>query len=187
MRIRFWGAAGEVTGSCYEVECGDRRFLVDCGVHQGANEDERNREPFPFPVEGLDAVFLTHAHMDHSGRIPYLVRKGFVGPVWTTPATARLVEILWNDSVRLMKEEAEWRTRKAVRRGLPPVVPLYDEKDVDKALKLLRPTDWDTETAAADGVVFSLHDAGHILGSSSIVFNLKEGDRATRLVFSGDL
>ena len=115
MRIRFWGAAGEVTGSCYEMECGERRFLVDCGVHQGANEDERNREPFPFPVEGLDAVFLTHAHMDHSGRIPYLVRKGFAGPVWTTPATARLVEILWNDSVRLMKEEAEWRTRKAVR------------------------------------------------------------------------
>lgn len=187
MRIRFWGAAGEVTGSCYEVECGERRFLVDCGVHQGANEDERNREPFPFPVEGLDAVFLTHAHMDHSGRIPYLVRKGFAGPVWTTPATARLVEILWNDSVRLMKEEAEWRTRKAVRRGLPPVVPLYDEKDVDKALKLLRPTDWDTETAAADGVSFSLHDAGHILGSSSIAFKLSEGDRATRLVFSGDL
>lgn len=187
MKIRFLGAAGEVTGSCYGVECGGYRFLVDCGIHQGTNEDERNREPFPFGLEGLDAVFLTHAHMDHSGRIPYLVRQGFKGSVWTTPATARLVEILWRDSARLMKEEAEWRTRKAARRGLPPVAPLYDEDDVEKALKHLVPVEWETETSASPGVTFSLHDAGHILGSSSIAFDLKEGGKSTRIVFGGDL
>ena len=187
MKIRFLGAAGEVTGSCYRVECGGYRFLVDCGIHQGPNEDERNREPFPFALGELDAIFLTHAHMDHSGRIPYLVRQGFGGPVWTTPATARLVEILWHDSARLMKEEAEWRTRKASRRGLPPVEPLYDEDDVDKALKLLRPVEWETKNSASAGVAFSLHDAGHILGSSSIAFDLQEGGKTTRIVFSGDL
>ena len=187
MKIRFLGAAGEVTGSCYRVECGGYRFLVDCGIHQGPNEDERNREPFPFALGELDAIFLTHAHMDHSGRIPYLVRQGFGGPVWTTPAAARLVEILWHDSARLMKEEAEWRTRKASRRGLPPVEPLYDEDDVDKALKLLRPVEWETRNSASAGVAFSLHDAGHILGSSSIAFDLQEEGKTTRIVFSGDL
>ena len=105
MKIRFLGAAGEVTGSCYGVECGGYRFLVDCGIHQGPNEDERNREPLLFALGELDAIFLTHAHMDHSGRIPYLVRQGFGGPVWTTPATARLVEILWHDSALLRSEE----------------------------------------------------------------------------------
>lgn len=187
MKIRFLGAAGEVTGSCYCVECGGHRFLVDCGIHQGSNEDVRNREPFPFDLGELDAVFLTHAHMDHSGRIPYLVRQGFEGPVWASPATARLVEILWHDSARLMKEEAEWRTRKAARKGLPPVVPLYGEEDVEKALKHLSPVDWETETAAMEGVAFSLHDAGHILGSSSIAFRLREEGKETRIVFSGDL
>ena len=187
MKIRFLGAAGEVTGSCYSVECGKRRFLVDCGVHQGADEDALNRKPFPFNIGELDAVFLTHAHMDHSGRIPYLVRQGFSGPIWTTPATARLVEILWHDSARLMKEEAEWRTRKALRRGLPPVLPLYDEDDVNKALKLLRPVEWEAETSAFPDVSFSLHDAGHILGSSSIAFSLREEGKTVRVVFSGDL
>ncbi len=187
MKIRFVGAAGEVTGSCYCVDCDGYRFLVDCGIHQGANEDERNREPLPFGPGELDAVFLTHAHMDHSGRIPYLVRQGFEGPIWTTPATARLVEILWHDSVHLMKEEAEWRSRKALRKGLPPIEPLYDESDVDRALKLLRPVEWEARTSASDGVVFSLHDAGHILGSSSVAFELREGGGTTRIVFSGDL
>lgn len=187
MKIRFLGATGEVTGSCYGVECGEYRFLVDCGFHQGANEDEKNREPFPFDLKKLDAIFLTHAHMDHSGRIPYLARQGFTGPVWTSPATARLAEILWRDSVRLMKEEAEWKTRKAARRGQSPVVPLYDENDVERALKLLTPVDWGKETSASANVSFSLHDAGHILGSSSIAFTLREGNKPTRIVFSGDL
>ena len=190
MKIRFLGAAGEVTGSCYLIETGEtggRRLLVDCGVHQGENEGRRNGDPLPFNPADIDAVLLTHSHMDHSGRIPWLVKNGFRGPVWTTPAAARMADILWRDSARLMAEEAEWRTRKALRRGLPPVAPLYEEGDVAEALKRLSPIEWDAPRDLFDGVRASFHDAGHILGSSSILLELTEQGKSIRIVFSGDL
>ena len=187
MKIRFLGAAGEVTGSNYCIECGGLYFFVDCGIHQGRNEDEKNREELSINPGDLHSIFLTHAHMDHSGRIPYLVKNGFKGKIWATPATVDLVEVLWRDSAHLMKEEADWKNKKQSRRGLPPVMPLYDDKDVDNALQLLQPVPWGIKTVAAEGVEFTFYNAGHILGSSSISLSLKEGDSETRIVFSGDL
>ena len=187
MKIRFLGATGGVTGSCYCVELDRARFLVDCGVYQGSELDARNASPLPVNPGEIDAVFLTHAHMDHSGRIPLLVKQGFRGPIWTTPASARMLDILWHDSARLMREESEWKTRKALRKGQPPVEPLYGEEDVEAALKRLSPAELDVPTQALEGTRFSFHDAGHILGSASVLFDLEEGGKATRIVFSGDL
>lgn len=134
MRLRILGAAEEVTGSNYLVEAGGRRILVDCGIFQGRDEERRNRDPFPFVPSGIDAVLLTHAHMDHSGRIPLLVKEGFKGKILATLPTTELCEVLWQDSAKLMKEEAEWRTKKNLRKGLEPVEPLYGLDDAQAAL-----------------------------------------------------
>ncbi|NLL35921.1 MAG: MBL fold metallo-hydrolase [Fretibacterium sp.] len=189
MKLRFLGGAGEVTGSLYHVECGGLNFFVDYGTRQGRDEErEKTDLSSSVPPGELHSVFLTHAHIDHSGRVPYLVKMGFKGKVWATPPTADLVEVLWYDSARLMKEEAEWKSRKNLRRGLPPVTPLYDEADVENALKLLAPVPWETPTTVAEGVEVTFVDAGHILGSSSVILNLTEqGEETVRIVFSGDL
>ena len=187
MKIGFLGAAGEVTGSNYLVECGGKIFLVDCGIHQGRNEDAKNREELPYSPADLEALFLTHAHMDHSGRIPFLVAQGFKGKIWATPATTDLVQVLWYDSARLMKEEAEWKNRKNSRKNLPPVEPLYNENDVANTLALLQPIEFESPTRVQDGVEICYHEAGHILGSASISLTLKEGDEEVEVVFSGDL
>jgi metallo-beta-lactamase family protein len=169
------------------VECDGKRFFVDCGIHQGRNEDARNREePRVSPGE-LDAVLLTHAHMDHSGRIPLLVRQGFRGRIWTTRPSAELLSVLWYDSAHLMKEEADWKNKKNSRKGLPPVLPLYDASDVASALALLQPVDYETPSEILPGVQARFHNAGHILGSSSIALTLREAGNVVRLVFSGDV
>ncbi len=121
MILKIIGAAGEVTGSSYLIECGASRVLVDCGIFQGKDDDRKNSEPFPFAAGSLDAVLLTHAHMDHSGRIPLLVKEGCKGKVFATLPTLELVKVLWYDSANLMKEEAEWKTKKHSRKGLDPV------------------------------------------------------------------
>jgi len=121
MLLKVIGAAGEVTGSSYLIECGASRVLVDCGIFQGKDDDRKNSEAFPFAVGSLDAVLLTHAHMDHSGRIPLLVKEGFKGKVFATLPTLELVKVLWYDSAKIMKEEAEWKTKKNSRKGLEPV------------------------------------------------------------------
>ena len=187
MNVSFWGAAGEVTGSCYCLETAGRRILVDCGIHQGEDEDLKNAEPLPVAPGEIEAILLTHAHMDHSGRIPWLVKNGFKGPIYTTGATAQLVDILWHDSARLMAEEAEWKTRKALRRGLPAVLPLYGDDEAAAALKCLRPLEWEETLEVLPGVSATFRDAGHILGSSSILLDLSEEGKSARVVFSGDL
>ena len=187
MNISFLGATGEVTGSCYCVEANGRRLLVDCGIYQGEDEDQKNAEPLPFAPGDVDAVLLTHAHMDHSGRIPWLVKNGFKGPVYTTTATSQMVDILWHDSAHLMGEEAEWKSRKALRRGQPAVEPLYGEEEVESALKHLKPLEWGKVVSLFDGVSASFNDAGHILGSSSVTLELTEEGKSSRLIFSGDL
>ncbi len=189
MRLRILGAAGEVTGSSYLLEIGESRILVDCGLHQGKDEDRLNREPFPLAPESLTAVVFTHAHLDHTGRVPLLVKQGFSGKIWATLPTAELVKVLWTDSAHLMKEEAEWRSRKNARKGLPPVNPLYDEEDVTKALEYLVPASYDDVILLAPGVKVRFRDAGHILGSAVLEFWLSEGtsQKEVKVVFSGDL
>ena len=187
MKIKFLGAAQEVTGSNYLVECAGSKFFVDCGIHQGRNEDEKNREEIAFNPGDLGALLLTHAHMDHSGRIPYLVKKGFKGRIWATPPTTELLSVLWYDSARLMKEEAEWKNRKNSRKGMPPVEPLYDDNDVADTLALLQPIEYENTVEVLPGVSACYHEAGHILGSASISLMLKEAENEVRLVFSGDL
>lgn len=187
MLLRVLGAAGEVTGSNYLVEVGDSRVLIDVGLHQGKDDESRNREPFPFEAASISAVVLTHAHLDHTGRVPLLVRQGFRGKIWATAPTVSLVDVLWSDSVKIMKEEAEWRSRKNARRGLPPVEPLFGDEDLQRALEFLEPASYDDIFDVAPGVKIRFRDAGHILGSAIIELWIKEDGRQVKVVFSGDL
>ncbi len=187
MRMKVIGAAGEVTGSSYLLECGSSRVLVDCGIFQGKDDDKKNRTPFPFAPGSLSAVLYTHAHMDHSGRIPLLVKEGFKGKVWSTLPSIELVKVLWYDSAHLMKEEAEWQSKKNSRKGLPPVEPLYSEKDVDGTIGHLTAASYDDLLPVAPGISVRFRDAGHILGSAILEVWLEEEGKKVKVVFSGDL
>lgn len=183
MRVHFHGAAGQVTGSMHLVEAAGKRVLLDCGLQQGSQELEAgNADPFPFDAASIDALVLSHAHIDHVGRVPLLVRRGFRGPIWTQRATADLVPIMLMDAASLAESDAERQNR---RRGAgePQVVPLFSRDDVREALELLQPLPYDARTTILDGVDIALRDAGHILGSASV--ELWADGR--KLVFSGDL
>lgn len=187
MILKVIGAAGEVTGSSYLLECGSSRVLVDCGIFQGKDDDKKNRAPFPFAAGTLDAVLLTHAHMDHSGRIPLLVKEGFEGKVFATLPTLELIKVLWYDSAKLMKEESEWKNKKNSRKGLDPVEPLYALEHVEQAIRHLSATSYDDRVSVAPGVSVRFRDAGHILGSAVLEVWMEEDGRAVKIVFSGDL
>jgi len=185
MQIQFLGAAGEVTGSCHLLQVGNHRLLLDCGLIQGGRKDEaRNREPFPFDPKNVDAVILSHAHIDHSGRIPLLVKSGFDGPICTQKATADLCRILLKDAAFLSEKDAEWENRKRERKGLEP---LFTIRDTENALDQLKALEYDRKTTILPEVTLRLSDAGHILGSSIIELWLGSGGEARKLVFSGDL
>ncbi len=188
MELEFLGAAREVTGSCYLIRIGRHRVLVDCGLIQGgAREEERNREPFPFDAARIDAVILTHAHLDHSGRLPLLVKAGFKGPIYTHRATRDLCRIMLRDAAYLNEKDAEWDNRKRQRKGLEPVQPLYDQQDAVKTVRRIRALDYDTEHDVVPGVRLRLRDAGHILGSAIAEVWLHDQGMERKLVFSGDL
>ena len=183
MRIRFHGAAGQVTGSMHLVECAGKRLLLDCGLQQGSRELEAaNADDFPFDPASLDAMVVSHAHIDHIGRIPLLVARGFRGPVFAQEATAELMSIMLFDSASLAEADAERGNRKR-RRGEPEVRPLYTREDVEVAMGQVRSLRYGTRTAILTGVDVAFRDAGHILGSS--IVELWADDR--KLVFSGDL
>ena len=178
MQLEFFGAAGEVTGSCHILRVAGRQLLLDCGMIQGDHDaPARNRLPFPFDPTTIDAVVLSHAHIDHCGRLPLLVKRGFRGPIYTNKACADLVPILLRDSANLGLRDAE-RER---------VSPLYDLEDVETTLRLLQPIAYDTRRELLPGVTVQVRDAGHILGSSSIEVWVSEGGEQRKLVFSGDL
>ena len=185
MKITFCGAAGTVTGSCHLVEANGQRVLLDCGLFQGAREvDDRNRNPFPFDPADLDAVLLSHAHLDHAGLLPRLVRDGFAGRILSTRPTADIAKLMLADSAHLQVEEAAYRSRKARRRGEAGVAPLYDMDDVLRCADLFRPVDGYGDPAdLGKGFSCVFHDAGHILGSACIELRTSNG----RLLFSGDL
>ena len=183
MRITFHGAAGEVTGSMHLVEAAGKRVLLDCGMRQGSREMEAgNTDPFPFEAASIDALVLSHAHIDHIGRVPLLVKRGFRGPIFTQDATAELLPIMLLDSASIAESDAERHNRKRGP-GEPEMVPLYTRDDVRAALEQVQPLPYDRRDAILDGVEITLRDAGHILGSS--IVELWADDR--KLVFSGDL
>ncbi|HET9983284.1 MAG TPA: MBL fold metallo-hydrolase [Longimicrobiales bacterium] len=183
MDITFLGAAGTVTGSRYLLRAGGARILVDCGLFQGLKQLRlRNRAPFPEPPAGLDAIVLTHAHLDHSGYIPLLARNGFAGPVYCTPATAELCGVLLPDSGHLQEEEAAFANRRGYSKHHPALA-LYTRADAERSLELLRPVPLDAETPAAPGISFRFSRAGHILGAASA----RVSAEGRAVLFSGDL
>ncbi|MBN2578505.1 MAG: MBL fold metallo-hydrolase [Pirellulales bacterium] len=208
MKIQFLGAARQVTGSQYYVEADGARLLIDCGMFQEREFLERNWNPTPVPLRELDALLLTHAHVDHCGLAPKLVQEGFRGPIITTAASADLVEIVLRDSAEIQAEDAAFklkRHKKEGRKSKYPIRPLYSLKDVDRTLPLLRTAPYEEEIQVADNVTAVFHDAGHILGSAIIELRIaappkglfssllhlhredSEADRPRKLIFTGDL
>ncbi len=188
MDITFYGAAEEVTGSCYLIRNQGYHVLLECGLFQGMPADEaRNREPFPFDPSTIDAVILSHAHIDHSGRLPQLVKGGYSGSIHTHGATRDLCNIMLADSAFLNEKEAEWANRKRERKGLPLIEPLYTMEDVKHTITRFNGVAYHEEHEVVPGVRFILHDAGHILGASIVELILSEGGVERRILFSGDL
>lgn len=185
MKIRFLGGAGEVTGSCFLVETEKVRFLVDCGMVQGGAEAPvRNRARFNFDPASIDFVLLTHAHIDHSGLLPKLVREGFRGSIYTTTATADLLGVLLPDSAHIQESDAKRAARRS-RGG--DATPIYTQRDVVDCLAQVQPVDYDSDLVLCRTVRCRFRDAGHILGSAIIEVWVGEGGDTTKLVFSGDL
>ncbi len=190
MHIEFHGAAGGVTGSCHLLEVAGKRLLIDCGMYQGSRElEEENAEPFGFDPESIDFVLLTHAHLDHCGRLPLLVKRGFRGEIITTGATRDLAKLVMMDAAHLAEEEARRKTHKARIAGTKETVePLYTMLDVFDALDYFgRRVDYNKPTAIAKGIRATFIDAGHILGSAFVLLHLHEGERRLKVLFSGDL
>jgi metallo-beta-lactamase family protein len=186
MELEFYGAASGVTGSCHVLTVRGRRVLLDCGLIQGGwEEEERNGEPFPFDPAAIDAVILSHAHLDHSGRLPLLVRRGFRGPIYTQNATRDLCEVLWQDAAGLAEADAERRSRR--RRGATPEPPLYTRRDAARAWERLVGLWYGERREVSPGITVTLRDAGHILGSALVALDLEEGGHTRRLVYSGDI
>ena len=188
MKIQFCGAAMGVTGSCHLITTEKHKILLDCGQFQGSKTREAmNYEPFPFDPAEIDYMILSHAHIDHCGRIPLLVKRGFKGEIYCTDATADLVEVMLKDSGYIHEKEAEWKNRKNERAGRPAVEPLYTFNDAMDSLKFIKPVLYDQLIELNDEMKFVFNDAGHILGSAITELWIKEEDKTSKIVFSGDL
>ena len=185
MKLYFLGATHEVTGSCTLLEACGKRILIDCGLEQGADTYENCDIPV-LPGQ-IDAICLTHAHMDHSGKIPALVAKGYKGPIYATEATHKLCTIMLRDSAHIQEFEAEWRNRKAKRSGGEAYVPLYTMADAEKTLCQFEPQPYEKTVTIFDGITLTFRDAGHLLGSASIYITVREGEEERTVLFSGDL
>ncbi|MBN2569961.1 MAG: MBL fold metallo-hydrolase [Deltaproteobacteria bacterium] len=189
IRVTCLGAAGSVTGSNYLIEDSKgKKIMVDCGLFQGGKEmEKRNWMEWGFEPRDIDALILTHAHIDHSGRIPKLVKDGFTGKIITSPPTAELCEIMLLDSAHVQEMDAEWQSRKNHRQGKKGILPLYTSEDAQKSLTYLSPAERDRVVRLDEGIRFRLRNAGHILGSSLVELWIEDTDREVKLVFSGDL
>lgn len=188
MKIKFIGASMSVTGSCHLITTDKYKILLDCGQYQGSKiMNALNQADFGFDPTTIDYLFLSHAHIDHSGRIPLLVKRGYQGPIYCTDATADLVNIMLKDSGYIHEKEAEWDNKKAQRAGKPMVEPLYTVADAEASLKYLKPVLYGQMITINDEIKIRYNDAGHILGSSIIELWITENGTVSKIVFSGDL
>lgn len=185
MKITFVGAAHEVTGSCTLLEVGGHKYLIDCGMEQG--KDEFENVPLPLPPSMIEAVFVTHAHIDHSGLLPKLYKDGFKGKIYATELTHNLCEIMLRDSAHIQETEAEWQNRKAERNGTVKIEPLYTTEDAIGALSLFYPCKYDRVYPVSENISIRFTDIGHLLGSACIEVWMHEGDTDKKIVFSGDV
>ena len=185
MRVQFIGATHEVTGSCTLLEVNDRRYLIDCGMEQGIDVFEN--VPIPVPAEEIEAVFLTHAHIDHSGMLPKLYKDGFRGKIYATNETVNLCNIMLRDSAHIQMSEAQWRNRKAERAGETMVTPTYDLHDALGAIRCFRPCNYNEILRVGEDIEIRFTDIGHLLGSACIEIWLKEEGQDRKIVFSGDV
>jgi metallo-beta-lactamase family protein len=188
MKLQTLGAAGRVTGSCHLIEVGDIRILLDCGLVQGRRKEEAlNADPFPFDPARIDAVVLSHAHIDHSGRIPLLIKGGFSGPVFAHTATRALCDIMLKDAGFIQEHDAERENRRRRRKGMPAIEALYTADEAVAGMRQFKSLPYDRKVRIQPGVVICFRDAGHILGSSIVEVWLTESNEERKLVFSGDL
>ncbi|WP_455201914.1 MBL fold metallo-hydrolase RNA specificity domain-containing protein [Kaarinaea lacus] len=187
-QLTFLGSTEGVTGSLYLLETDQARVLLECGLFQGVKEDGKvNRAPFPFDVNSIDAVILSHAHLDHSGRLPKLVSDGYQGPIYMTRPTGELLDIMLKDSAFLSMRDAEWENKRRKRSGKPEIEPIYNMNDVEATLKQIDGLPYAEKHEVVKGIEVTFHDAGHILGSAIVEIDIKEGGHSRKLVFSGDL
>lgn len=197
MKLTFWGAAQTVTGSMHHLEVNGKKYLLDCGLYQGRRKEaERRNRDFPFPCAEIEAVMLSHAHIDHSGNLPQLVKRGFHGPIHTSPATADLCRPMLADSAFLQEKDVEYINKRNLRRkelhvnggaADQPVEPLYTVEDAEATFPLFHPVPMHKPTEVGPGLVYQSFEAGHILGSTCMLLNIDENSRQIRLGFSGDL
>jgi metallo-beta-lactamase family protein len=188
MRIHFLGATRTTTGSMFLFEVNGERVLLECGLFQGKRGEsiERNRN-FPFKPQEINSVVLSHAHIDHCGNLPNLCRQGFEGSIYCTFATRDLASIMLEDSAEIQRDDAAFVSKKRAKQGLPPVQPLYTAADADKAVRQFVGMNYDRPILVADGVSVTFSDAGHILGSAQVIFDIRENGRKFRYLFSGDV
>ena len=185
MKLSFYGADQCVTGSCHCLEVNGKRILVDCGLQQG--RDEVSNAEFPFAAASIDVVLITHAHIDHSGRVPMLIKQGFAGRIVTTRLTADLLDVMLQDSAHIQEADAEWKNRKAERSGAPKVEPLYTVADAARVREFMTTCEYGQRVELIEGVTAVFEDAGHLLGSASITVEATENGETRTIVFSGDI
>ena len=173
MKLTFLGAAHEVTGSCTLLEACGKKILIDCGMEQG--EDIYENQELPCAPSLIDAIILTHAHIDHSGLVPQMVRRGFESSVYATEATVRLCDIMLRDSAYIQESEAEWKSRKSVRAGGLPVEPIYTVADAQRAMSFFEGRAYNKPFEPFEGISVEFCDAGHLLGSASVHITINEG------------
>jgi metallo-beta-lactamase family protein len=187
-KLTVYGAVKEVTGSCYLLETGHAKVLLECGIHQGPPDVEaNNRKPFPFDIERLDAVVISHGHLDHSGLLPKLAASGYKGPVFCTPPTKELLKIMLMDAAYLQQRDVEWENRRRMRADRELIEPIYTFDDVRRILHQCQGLGYGEEYTVADGVTLHYRDAGHILGSAHVCLDIAGKGGSRRLLFSGDI